>query len=112
MVHPNLYGFVNYDPEKYSGFAFGGGDAGGDAGVPQAAAVAFALQREVGTVNADADGGGTSGHERTPFLRVGESIRVGDRPCHSWRSVHWGGIVTALDENASVFFVNFQEDVS
>ena len=25
MVHPNLYGFVNYDPEKYSGFAFGGG---------------------------------------------------------------------------------------
>jgi phenylalanyl-tRNA synthetase alpha chain len=25
MVHPNLYGFVNYDAEKYSGFAFGGG---------------------------------------------------------------------------------------
>jgi phenylalanyl-tRNA synthetase alpha chain len=25
MVHPNLYGFVNYDSEKYSGFAFGGG---------------------------------------------------------------------------------------
>ena len=25
MVHPNLYGFVNYDREKYSGFAFGGG---------------------------------------------------------------------------------------
>jgi phenylalanyl-tRNA synthetase alpha chain len=25
MVHPNLYGFVNYDPEKYTGFAFGGG---------------------------------------------------------------------------------------
>ena len=25
MVHPNLYGFVKYDPEKYSGFAFGGG---------------------------------------------------------------------------------------
>lgn len=25
MVHPNLYKFVNYDPEKYSGFAFGGG---------------------------------------------------------------------------------------
>lgn len=25
MVHPNLYGFVKYDPEKYTGFAFGGG---------------------------------------------------------------------------------------
>jgi phenylalanyl-tRNA synthetase alpha chain len=25
MVHPNLYGFVNYDPDKYTGFAFGGG---------------------------------------------------------------------------------------
>jgi phenylalanyl-tRNA synthetase alpha chain len=25
MVHPNLYGFVNYDPGKYTGFAFGGG---------------------------------------------------------------------------------------
>jgi phenylalanyl-tRNA synthetase alpha chain len=25
MVHPNLYGFVNYDPERYTGFAFGGG---------------------------------------------------------------------------------------
>jgi phenylalanyl-tRNA synthetase alpha chain len=25
MVHPNLYRFVNYDPEKYTGFAFGGG---------------------------------------------------------------------------------------
>jgi phenylalanyl-tRNA synthetase alpha chain len=25
MVHPNLYGFVHYDAEKYSGFAFGGG---------------------------------------------------------------------------------------
>lgn len=25
MVHPNLYSFVKYDPEKYSGFAFGGG---------------------------------------------------------------------------------------
>jgi phenylalanyl-tRNA synthetase alpha chain len=25
MVHPNLYGFVNYDSEKYTGFAFGGG---------------------------------------------------------------------------------------
>jgi len=25
MVHPNLYGFVNYDAEKYTGFAFGGG---------------------------------------------------------------------------------------
>ncbi len=25
MVHPNLYGFVNYDADKYSGFAFGGG---------------------------------------------------------------------------------------
>ena len=25
MVHPNLYGCVNYDAEKYSGFAFGGG---------------------------------------------------------------------------------------
>lgn len=25
MVHPNLYKFVNYDPGKYTGFAFGGG---------------------------------------------------------------------------------------
>ncbi len=25
MVHPNLYGFVDYDAEKYTGFAFGGG---------------------------------------------------------------------------------------
>ena len=25
MVHPKLYGFVNYDAEKYTGFAFGGG---------------------------------------------------------------------------------------
>ena len=25
MVNPKLYGFVNYDPEKYTGFAFGGG---------------------------------------------------------------------------------------
>ena len=25
MVHPNLYGFVNYDAEKFTGFAFGGG---------------------------------------------------------------------------------------
>src|SRR5262245_24675220 len=25
MVHPNLYGYVNYDSEKYTGFAFGGG---------------------------------------------------------------------------------------
>ncbi len=25
MVHPNLYKFVNYDAEKYTGFAFGGG---------------------------------------------------------------------------------------
>jgi phenylalanyl-tRNA synthetase alpha chain len=25
MVHPNLYSFVNYDAEKYTGFAFGGG---------------------------------------------------------------------------------------
>ncbi|MBI2149212.1 MAG: phenylalanine--tRNA ligase subunit alpha [Acidobacteria bacterium] len=25
MVHPNLYGFVKYDAEKYTGFAFGGG---------------------------------------------------------------------------------------
>jgi phenylalanyl-tRNA synthetase alpha chain len=25
MVHPNLYTFVNYDPQKYTGFAFGGG---------------------------------------------------------------------------------------
>src|SRR5438477_483135 len=25
MVHPNLYGFVNYDADKYTGFAFGGG---------------------------------------------------------------------------------------
>jgi phenylalanyl-tRNA synthetase alpha chain len=25
MVNPVLYGFVDYDPEKYSGFAFGGG---------------------------------------------------------------------------------------
>jgi phenylalanyl-tRNA synthetase alpha chain len=25
MVHPNLYTFVHYDPEKYTGFAFGGG---------------------------------------------------------------------------------------
>jgi phenylalanyl-tRNA synthetase alpha chain len=25
MVHPNLYRFVNYDPQKYTGFAFGGG---------------------------------------------------------------------------------------
>jgi phenylalanyl-tRNA synthetase alpha chain len=25
MVHPNLYTFVNYDAEKYTGFAFGGG---------------------------------------------------------------------------------------
>jgi phenylalanyl-tRNA synthetase alpha chain len=25
MVHPNLYGYVNYDREKYTGFAFGGG---------------------------------------------------------------------------------------
>ena len=25
MVHPNLYQFVNYDAEKYTGFAFGGG---------------------------------------------------------------------------------------
>jgi len=25
MVHPNLYGFVNYDAKKYTGFAFGGG---------------------------------------------------------------------------------------
>ena len=25
MVHPNLYKSVNYDPEKYTGFAFGGG---------------------------------------------------------------------------------------
>jgi phenylalanyl-tRNA synthetase alpha chain len=25
MVHPNLYRFVNYDAEKYTGFAFGGG---------------------------------------------------------------------------------------
>jgi phenylalanyl-tRNA synthetase alpha chain len=25
MVHPNVYGSVKYDPEKYSGFAFGGG---------------------------------------------------------------------------------------
>src|SRR5439155_26964124 len=26
MVHPNLYGFVNYDAEKYTGFAFCGGN--------------------------------------------------------------------------------------
>jgi phenylalanyl-tRNA synthetase alpha chain len=25
MVHPNLYQYVNYDAERYSGFAFGGG---------------------------------------------------------------------------------------
>jgi phenylalanyl-tRNA synthetase alpha chain len=25
MVHPELYRFVNYDPEKWSGFAFGMG---------------------------------------------------------------------------------------
>ena len=25
MVNPVLYGFVDYDPERYSGFAFGGG---------------------------------------------------------------------------------------
>jgi phenylalanyl-tRNA synthetase alpha chain len=25
MVHPNVFAFVDYDPEKYSGFAFGGG---------------------------------------------------------------------------------------
>jgi phenylalanyl-tRNA synthetase alpha chain len=25
MVNPKLYSFVNYDPEKYTGFAFGGG---------------------------------------------------------------------------------------
>ncbi len=25
MVHPNLYSFVKYDPERYTGFAFGGG---------------------------------------------------------------------------------------
>ena len=25
MVHPNLYRFVNYDAQKYTGFAFGGG---------------------------------------------------------------------------------------
>jgi phenylalanyl-tRNA synthetase alpha chain len=25
MVHPNVYSFVNYDAEKYTGFAFGGG---------------------------------------------------------------------------------------
>jgi len=25
MVHPNLYSFVNYDAERYTGFAFGGG---------------------------------------------------------------------------------------
>jgi phenylalanyl-tRNA synthetase alpha chain len=25
MVHPNLYGFVQYDAQKYTGFAFGGG---------------------------------------------------------------------------------------
>jgi phenylalanyl-tRNA synthetase alpha chain len=25
MVHPNLYSFVKYDAEKYTGFAFGGG---------------------------------------------------------------------------------------
>jgi phenylalanyl-tRNA synthetase alpha chain len=25
MVHPNVYGFVNYDADKYTGFAFGGG---------------------------------------------------------------------------------------
>jgi phenylalanyl-tRNA synthetase alpha chain len=25
MVHPTLYGFVNYDAERYTGFAFGGG---------------------------------------------------------------------------------------
>jgi phenylalanyl-tRNA synthetase alpha chain len=25
MVNPALYGFVDYDPEKYTGFAFGGG---------------------------------------------------------------------------------------
>jgi len=25
MVHPNVYGYVHYDAEKYSGFAFGGG---------------------------------------------------------------------------------------
>jgi phenylalanyl-tRNA synthetase alpha chain len=25
MVHPNVFGFVNYDSEKYTGFAFGGG---------------------------------------------------------------------------------------
>ena len=25
MVHPNLYKFVNYDADKYTGFAFGGG---------------------------------------------------------------------------------------
>jgi len=25
MVHPNLYSFVRYDPEKFTGFAFGGG---------------------------------------------------------------------------------------
>jgi phenylalanyl-tRNA synthetase alpha chain len=25
MVDPNVYGFVGYDPKKYSGFAFGMG---------------------------------------------------------------------------------------
>jgi phenylalanyl-tRNA synthetase alpha chain len=25
MVHPNLYGYVGYDAQKYTGFAFGGG---------------------------------------------------------------------------------------
>jgi phenylalanyl-tRNA synthetase alpha chain len=25
MVHPNVYSFVEYDTEKYTGFAFGGG---------------------------------------------------------------------------------------
>jgi phenylalanyl-tRNA synthetase alpha chain len=25
MIDPNVFGFVNYDPEKYTGYAFGMG---------------------------------------------------------------------------------------
>ncbi len=50
------------------GLGLGGDDGGGQAGRPQAAAVPLLGAGQVGTEDADADGGGLGRHERSPFL--------------------------------------------
>ena len=51
------------------GDGLGGGEGGGDAGRPEAAAVPFAAGGIIFAVDANADGGGGVRQGRTPFLR-------------------------------------------